>query len=222
MPSVKKRAYHSPRRGEQAASTRRGILDAAAELFESRGYTRTTTSAIAKEAGVSEAMVFSAFGSKTGLLKALIGRAVVADDSSRSLSATPAWSEAVKAGDPVRALAAFVEMAAAIQQRTWKLIDLSRTASDADASMAELLAQGAANRRQDCALFITEALGRSLRDGLSSEEAADVLWAHTSADVYRLFVHEAGWDHQHYTDWLRETLTGSLLGVLPTAGRSRQ
>jgi hypothetical protein len=167
-------------------------------------------------------MVFSAFGSKTGLLKALIGRAVVADDSSRSLSATPAWSEAVKAGDPVRALAAFVEMAAAIQQRTWKLIDLSRTASDADASMAELLAQGAANRRQDCALFITEALGRSLRDGLSSEEAADVLWAHTSADVYRLFVHEAGWDHQHYTDWLRETLTGSLLGVLPTAGRSRQ
>lgn len=211
MSMVKKRPYHSPRRGQQAAATRTAILDAAAGLFESRGYTGTTTSAVAHEAGVSEAMVFSAFGSKAGLLKALIGQAVVADESNRTLSTTPAWSEAVEAADAWRALARFVEMATAIHQRTWKLIELSRTASDADASIAELLAQGAANRRQDCALFVTEALARSLRDGVEPDEAVDILWAYTSADLYRLLVHDAGWVHQQYTAWLRETLTESLL-----------
>ncbi|MDX6319978.1 MAG: hypothetical protein QOD35_3378, partial [Nocardioidaceae bacterium] len=36
-----RRAYHSPRRAEQAASTRREIVSAARELFVANGYSAT-------------------------------------------------------------------------------------------------------------------------------------------------------------------------------------
>jgi AcrR family transcriptional regulator len=50
------------------------ILDAAIELFAQRGYTATTTRAIAEGAGVNESTLFRRFGNKQGVLKALGGR----------------------------------------------------------------------------------------------------------------------------------------------------
>src|SRR5437762_3796936 len=66
-----KRRYESPRRREQAAATRREILEAAQKLFERDGYAATTMAAIAKEAGVSLKTVYLAFETKSGVLKAL-------------------------------------------------------------------------------------------------------------------------------------------------------
>ena len=48
------------------------ILTAALELFAKDGYNATPTSKIAKQAGVSEGLIFRHFGSKKGLLQALI------------------------------------------------------------------------------------------------------------------------------------------------------
>jgi AcrR family transcriptional regulator len=45
------RRYDSPRRREQAAATRRDILEASQRLFEQQGYAATTMAAIAAEAG---------------------------------------------------------------------------------------------------------------------------------------------------------------------------
>lgn len=47
------------------------ILAAAAELIAQRGYTATTTSAIAERAGVNEVTLFRRFESKAGILRAL-------------------------------------------------------------------------------------------------------------------------------------------------------
>src|SRR3954468_124911 len=66
-----KRRYDSPRRREQAAATRRDILDAAQRLFERQGYAATTMEAIAREAGVALKTVYVAFETKSGLLRAL-------------------------------------------------------------------------------------------------------------------------------------------------------
>lgn len=52
--------------------TRRSILDAAAELIGERGYRATTTRAIAERAGVNEVTIFRQFGTKKGLLQALV------------------------------------------------------------------------------------------------------------------------------------------------------
>ena len=66
-----KRRYDSPRRREQAAATRRQILEAAQRLFERQGYAATTMAAIAAEAGVALKTVYVAFETKSGVLRAL-------------------------------------------------------------------------------------------------------------------------------------------------------
>ena len=49
----------------------RQIVDAASVLFAQRGYSATTTRAIATEAGVTEVTIFRAFGNKQGILRAI-------------------------------------------------------------------------------------------------------------------------------------------------------
>ncbi len=57
------------------ADKKQTILLAALELFANEGYDATPTSKIAKKAGVSEGLIFRHFGSKQGLLDALMKEA---------------------------------------------------------------------------------------------------------------------------------------------------
>ena len=77
---IKPRRYESPRRREQAAATRRAILDAAQSLFERDGYAATTMAAIASEAGVALKTVYVAFETKSGVLRALWNLLLRGDD----------------------------------------------------------------------------------------------------------------------------------------------
>ncbi len=52
-------------------SRKEKILIAALELFANKGYERSSTQSIAKNAGVSEGLIFRHFGSKEGLLTAI-------------------------------------------------------------------------------------------------------------------------------------------------------
>lgn len=64
------RKSRGTRRG--AKSTRERILDAALDLFGSKGFVAATTKEIAKSAGVNEVTVFRTFGSKQGLYAAML------------------------------------------------------------------------------------------------------------------------------------------------------
>lgn len=55
-----------------AINRKEKITQVAETLFAQRGYEQTSTQLIAKEAGVSEALIFKHFGSKDKLLEALI------------------------------------------------------------------------------------------------------------------------------------------------------
>lgn len=59
------------RRGDDRA-TRDRILDAALDLFGSKGFAAATTREIAKKAGVNEVTVFRTFGTKQGLYAAML------------------------------------------------------------------------------------------------------------------------------------------------------
>src|SRR5690349_24448195 len=74
-----KRRYSSSLRARQAADTKAQVLSAAAELFEESGWSGTTVAAIAKRAGVAVETVYSGFGSKKHLLRAVLDFAVVGD-----------------------------------------------------------------------------------------------------------------------------------------------
>src|SRR5260370_16421096 len=67
-----KRPYHSPARQRQAEETRQRMLEAARGLFVQLGYVGTTLEAIAKAADVSPKTVAAVFGSKRGILTAIV------------------------------------------------------------------------------------------------------------------------------------------------------
>src|SRR5262245_26084593 len=72
--SVAKRRYRSPLREAQAAATRARILDAALQELSAGGYAATSVAAIAKAAGVSPETIYAVFGSKRGIVDALLGQ----------------------------------------------------------------------------------------------------------------------------------------------------
>lgn len=57
----------------QKEATRRRVIDAARELFETEGYEETTVRAIARRAGVSVGSVFTSFPSKLDVLSEVMG-----------------------------------------------------------------------------------------------------------------------------------------------------
>ena len=58
----------------RGAATPDRILDAASELFATRGFARTTIRQIAEAARANSALIYYYFGSKGGLLEALVSR----------------------------------------------------------------------------------------------------------------------------------------------------
>lgn len=70
-----RRALPEPKQARSELSTGR-LLDAAADLIAEGGYERMTLAAIGKRAGYSHGLVTARFGSKEGLLWALVDRMV--------------------------------------------------------------------------------------------------------------------------------------------------
>src|SRR3954471_10829461 len=101
---VKTRRYNSPRRREQAAATRREILEAAQRLFERDGYAATTMAAIAAEAGVALKTVYLAFESKSGGLRALWNMLLRGDTGDAPVSERAWYREVLDEPDPERQL----------------------------------------------------------------------------------------------------------------------
>src|SRR5258708_21820573 len=67
-----KRPYHSPARQRQAEEARHRMLEAARGLFVQLGYAGTTLEAIEKAADLSPKTVAAVFGSKRGILTAIV------------------------------------------------------------------------------------------------------------------------------------------------------
>src|SRR5919112_359004 len=88
-----KRSYHSPRRQQQAAATRRGILDAAQRLFGQQGYPAVTMEAIAAAAGVALKTVYVVFTTKSGLLRALWDLLLKGDQEESAVAERPWYRE---------------------------------------------------------------------------------------------------------------------------------
>ena len=75
-PDARQRGGGRPRRtqAERRAESERQILQAAAILFGRQGYTATTLEQIGREAGYSSALVSLRFGSKEGIVEAIVAR----------------------------------------------------------------------------------------------------------------------------------------------------
>ena len=85
-------------------------------------------------------------------------------------------------------------------------------AARSDPEAAELLAE-ISRQRQQGQRQVAKGLARAgaLRAGVAERDAADVIHALASPEVYGLLVADRGWSGARYERWLRDTLTQQLL-----------
>jgi AcrR family transcriptional regulator len=207
-----KRAYRSPLRAEQAAATRARIIDAARTLLSDRGYAATRLEQVAADAGVALPTLTGYFPNKAALLEDVL-RAVV---SGAGAEEQPSIGEQLKAtltiSDPAEVLASVAAVFRTANERAYELFEIMRKAAVADPTIEERRQGGADDRRRD-QTPIARHLKRHglLRTGLTERQAVDILWLYSSADVYRLLVHDSQWPPDRYEEWLGRTLIHTLL-----------
>lgn len=211
MPQPRNRAtaarpYHSPTRQQQAEQTRARILAAARELFRSAGYAATTMEAIASSAEVSAKTVEAAFGSKRGLLAALVDPLASAGPPRHLVDKVRA------AADPGDRLRLVAELTRHAYDASAPELELMRSASAIAPEIADAASQVDSRRRANQARLVDLLVRQGvLRGDLDPDQATDIVWALTSYDVYRALVTERHWPADRYQDWLAVTLAASVL-----------
>jgi AcrR family transcriptional regulator len=207
-----RRPYDSALRQQQASQTRLRMLDAAQKMFAERGYAGSTIEAIASEAGVAVDTVYAAFGSKRGILKALLDVRVGGDDAPVDLLDRPGPQAVRREPNQRRQIAAFATDVSAIIERARPVDDIMRGAAAVDADIAAFRAKAQDQRfRNTRQLVAWLAANGPLRDGLTEEEAAGIVWTMTSPEVHRLLRVGRGWTPKRFTAWLDDSLARILL-----------
>ena len=209
-----RRAYNSPRRQQQAAATRRTILEAAERLFLQDGYPATTMEAIAAEAGVSLKTAYLPFSTKSGLLRALWDLRLKSDDADAPVVQHEWFREVLEEPDPVRKLQLNARNSAAAKTRIGGLFRVIRGAAEIDADCGALwrLIQSDFYANQQ---MIVESIhrGGGLRRGLSVATGTDILWTLNHPDAWMLLAGQRGWTARAYEAWLAQTSCAQLLGT---------
>jgi AcrR family transcriptional regulator len=211
-PVKTKRRYDSPRRREQAAATRRGILQAAQRLFERDGYAATTMAAIAAEAGVALKTVYVAFETKSGLLRALWHLLLRGDEADVPVADRAWYQEVVDQPDPERQLRLNARNARAVKERAGALMGVIRNAAPADPDI-EALWDRIQSDFYDNQRSIVKALdsNKALARGLDITRATDILWTLNHPDTWQLLVSERGWTPEQWEQWFGDTAASQLL-----------
>lgn len=208
--AVKRVESRSPQ--ARTRRTRAAVVDAARTLFVERGYAATTLEAISRLSDTPQATVYRLFSSKLGILKAVLDVSIGGDDRAVAMADRPEVRSLLSDPDPHRQLAAFAALVRRVMERSAPvhriLADAARADDGAGALLAEIARQRQAGQRRVARVL---ARSRSLRTGLRERDAADLIHALASPEVYGLLVLDRRWSGNRYESWLAVTLADQLL-----------
>lgn len=189
-----------------AAVTRGTILRAARELFRERGYSATTAKALAERAGVAVQTIYTAFGSKAGVAKALVELATEESGLMELAARLPAVRDG---GEGIELI---VRIRRRLRERAGETIAAMREGAAIEPALREAWQEGRRNRRNGQLMLMRrlEEQG-ALADGLDAARAADIAGALTSDEVADVLVEQGGWSFDEYEAWLVASLKRLLL-----------
>jgi AcrR family transcriptional regulator len=212
MAAPVKRRYDNSGREARVRATKTKVVDAARELLVEQGYTSTTVDAIAAASDTPIATVYRLFGSKIGILTAVLEVSFVGDDRPVALHEREDVQTAAAQTDPRVLLSSFAHVARDVLGRSGKLHQVLRSAATGDEEAAALLAE--INRQrlegQSRVARLLDQRG-ALADGINRRAAADVIYTLMSPDVHRLLTEERHWSAGRYEQWLADALCALLL-----------
>lgn len=188
--------YHSPLRARQAAETRQTVLAAAARLFIEHGWAATTLAAVAAEAGTAVETVYSAFGSKSGLLIAAIDAAIVGDDDDTPLVERPEFTS-LGAGTHSERMVAAARIITRALVHAVPLMGALREASASDPASRVRWEAYETDRRG----VILAGLAL-ITEKQPPEILVDSIWALASPEVFAKLTDERDWTVDRYEQWL--------------------
>ena len=211
-PSPTKREYHAPKRAHQAATTKHAILGAARELFITQGYATTTVAQIAASAGVAVDTVYATVGRKPLLLRELVETSISGTDDAIPAEERDYVRRVREASGALEKITIYARAIGVIQTRLVPVFIALREAAVTDAECAQLW-QGIAQRRsQNMRLFASDLLATGeVRQDLSLEDMADIIWSMNSSEYWVLLVRERGWTTERFTNWLVDAWSRLLL-----------
>lgn len=195
-----RRPYRSRLRDQQAAQTKRAVVQAAHDLFVAKGWAATGMREVAAAAGVAVETVYSHFASKRGLLRAVLDAAAAGDDAPVPLAQRPEFLALGHGRRPARVRAA-ARLVTAVHLRTAGVATLLRQAAPADDEIAEVLQATRDRQRRDVATALELVLGRP-----PTAAERDGVWAIVSPEIYLLLVEESGWAPEQFEEWIATTL----------------
>jgi AcrR family transcriptional regulator len=213
VPAPVKPGQSNVRRGGQARTrlARRAVVDAARSLFLERGYVATTIEAVSEHADVPVSTVYRLFSSKLGILKALLDTSIAGDDEPLAVAERPDVASLFRESDPHALLAGFAGVTTAINRRTNDVYRVLDSAATSDPAAVELLGEIREQRaRGQGQIARALARARALKPGLRERDAADLIHALMSPELYRLLVGDRGWTPARYEQWLATTLVQQL------------
>jgi len=188
------------------------ILDAAQSLFAARGYPASTVEAIAAGSGVAVDTVYAAFGTKRGVLQALLNMRVGGDEAELDLLDRAGPKAVRREPDQKAQLAAFAADVSAIVERARPVDDIIRGAAAVDADIAALRSEAQAYRYRNMRQLISWLVAKGpLAHGLTEDDAAAIAWTMTSPEVHGLLRVARGWSAERYAAWLAQSLARILL-----------
>jgi AcrR family transcriptional regulator len=211
----KRRRYDATRRQAAALQTRVAIATAARALFLERGYTATTMAAIASAAGVSHETVYATLGPKPAVFRHLIETALSGAEQPIPPLERDYAREVLSEQEPGRLIDIYARAMRLTQQRLASLFDVLNHAATTAPELAQYLSE-LIERRARYTKMIAEHLAAigGLRQGVTVQTAADVLFALNSSEFYLLLARDRDWQPDHFERWLADAWKRL---ILPTA-----
>lgn len=123
--------------------------------------------------------------------------------------------------DPRTIIRGWGTLTAEVSPRISPILLLLRAAASTDPQMAGLRAELDASRLHRMtgnARSLADA--GHLREGITAEQAGEVLWAYSSPELYELLVLTRGWPASRFGDFIADAMIAALLPPGPPAARA--
>jgi AcrR family transcriptional regulator len=176
--SIPKRSYNQTARAESAAETRRRIIEVTRKLLTRAPLVSVSLPVIAAEAEVARSTVYAIFGSREGLMVAVAEDLLERGGFARI-------GEALRGPDVVRAFELSMDVAMELYSQehevSWALLSLAAVDRDASSAAARLNFGRREGMRKIAQRMHDQGV---LRDDVTVDEAADVLWLITSFETF--------------------------------------
>jgi AcrR family transcriptional regulator len=198
----------SPWRTQQAAATKRHIVLAARRRFAADGYAATTVEAIAAEAGVAQATVYKAFGTKRAMAGAL-------NELIDEEAGIEGFVDAIATGsDPWELLHTAVQLNRSLFEHCGDIIAAVRGAAAVEPDFADVYAEGQ-RRHTAGTMFLADRLAAmgALRDDIDPAAAAGIIGMYAHNETFAMLTADYGWTINQCEERLTSQVCEMLLGA---------